>query len=82
MARLEFARGTVYERYIWEQNALVGVRRVDAPGGTPFFQTPDGALVSYSIQSGKTARLDVERGSDGQPRALVGAGSPPIRAGR
>jgi hypothetical protein len=82
VARLEFARGTAYDRYIWEQNALVGVRRVSTPGGTPFFQSPDGALVSYSIQSEKTARLDVERGPDGRPRALIGAGSPPIRAGR
>jgi CubicO group peptidase (beta-lactamase class C family) len=82
VARIEFARGVVYERYVWEEGQLVRVRRIDAPGGTPLYPTPDGGLVSYSIQARSEARLNVERGGDGRPKALVTTGTPAVRAVR
>ena len=80
LVRLQFERGLANERYIWEGNELVGVRRIKEHGGLPFFPTPEGAITSYSIGTEKETRLSVERDSDGHPTALVSTGTPAIRA--
>jgi CubicO group peptidase (beta-lactamase class C family) len=82
LARVEFTGGVSYQRYAWEGTQLVGFRRADAPGGAPFFPSPDGALVSYSLQTLKETRLKVERVAGGRAAALLTTGAHAIRAVR